>query len=1730
MKRRTHKLILYAVLLSRAGVGMAQSVPVASAQLPTGGNVVGGQASIQSSGAAMTIHQTSNRAVIDWNTFNVGAQAKVNFNQASPSAVVLNRVLDSNPSQILGQLSATGQVFISNPNGVIFGTSARVDVGGLVATTQSMSTADFMAGKSTFAGGNADAAVLNQGTLQAALGGYIALLAPQVRNEGVIVAREGTVALAAGAKTTLDFSGTRLVSVMVEQPVLNALIENKQLIRAEGGYVVMAARSASTLMRAVINTTGSIQAPSLVEKEGRIVLEGGNQGIVQVGGNLDVGATDPAAKGGAVVATGDKVWIGSDARIDASGPAGGGRINIGGGWQGLDTRIQNANAVVVEAGAKLNASATQQGNGGEVVVYSDTNNPSGMTRVAGELLARGGPNGGNGGRIETSGHWISTQGAQGSASAPKGEAGQWLFDPYNVTINGAPTFENTETTGTWTPSATNSRILNTAINDLLNAGTSVTVTTSGSGSDAGNITVGAEIKQNATAPAAKLTLNANRDIAINQAVTMTQSGSKLELISQSAGQIGINANVQVDSTSIKVTGQGSVMQTSGNLMTTNLGIHAPDSTITLDNVGNNVGVLAGTLGALTLRTGQGIDLGNPSGKGLFVGTVGDQTGVTATGTIQLRSTGNIYVNKDITTTSNASDAIVLNAGYALSANTLSGSDSADPYGPNVILATDKQIKADLAGRAVIYTGSASLGSSATTVSTYVAKVGKTNNLADPFRYNSAEVSPGGIAPSLSPLGASGLYLVTREQPKLTVTPDAQTMTYGATPPSAGALKTKITGFLNGDTEALAVSQSPTVNYSTAASQLSSSGNLKAGAHDLTPSGAASNIGYGFNYVNGTLTVDRAKISISGLAVPDKIYDGNQNAVIDTSNFAAGGIVSGTVAGNPVQDAFNLVSSKGLFDTKDVGTGKTVTLTNTYGGADLGNYTITDQATAKGNMLARPLTVTARAFDKQYDGTRTAQYSLTSDQITGDDITLSATSALFASTNAANNIAVNVGQLSISGGKQAGNYYLAQPATTTTANILPRDLTISGTTANSKPYDGTDTATITNVGTLGGLVAGESLGVAATGKFLAASAGSTGVTATYTLQDTLTGLAANYHLANSTGISATINKRELSLITPTTAQSKVYDGNTIAVVTVGTLGNFAPGETVTATATGTFDSPNAGSRTVTATYKLSDPNNYSRPDTTGLAATINRRSITLVGNQAVDKFEDGSNIATVTPGVALNVVSGDKVPITATGTFDSANPGTWRVNGTYTITDATANNNYQIVSSPTLAATIFQRPVKISEGCSTLGNAGGCVNTNNTSATTGGSPLIAALPATTSPRASLASNADAAFAVNGFNAPSITNPGSAATGTANASTNLAGSAIPGVAANVNLTNNTNVQSLSLAQMRALPASVQGQILSQLSANTGGPDNLGSASSNASPSELNRLSAVRGLSQQALASLSATQVEAIMANLSPLQLLSLSQPQVNALSASARSQLVQLLGAARETRNLTSAQIANLSATELTPRLPYLSDTQLLALSENQVRALDAQAKNGLAYLLGQNEALKQLAPAQVAALPPDNLAVVLPYLNATQLLGITSAQVRALSAPTRAELNAIVQTINEIRALNSRQVQLLMPTELANMIPYMGANQLLAISLGQASGLSPSQRQALSGLLDNIAQTRSLSNNQIAAMSATQLTPLLRFMSPAQLLSISDRQIISLPPAGQQELLTQLESAARGGVL
>ncbi|MDH4982410.1 filamentous hemagglutinin N-terminal domain-containing protein [Hyphomicrobium sp. D-2] len=242
-------------------------IPTPALAGPEGGNVVSGSASITQTGPVTDITQSSAKAIINWQGFSIAPSETVNFHQPDASSVVLNRVIGNESSLIQGALNANGQVFIVNSNGILFSDTANVNVGGLVASTLDISNDDFLAGNYTFAG-NSTASVVNKGQISATQGGYISLMGNTVSNQGVITATLGTVALASGKKTTLNFGGNSLVDVTIDQGVLNALVENRQLIRADGGRVIMTARAADAILSAQVNNSGIVQARTMAALTG----------------------------------------------------------------------------------------------------------------------------------------------------------------------------------------------------------------------------------------------------------------------------------------------------------------------------------------------------------------------------------------------------------------------------------------------------------------------------------------------------------------------------------------------------------------------------------------------------------------------------------------------------------------------------------------------------------------------------------------------------------------------------------------------------------------------------------------------------------------------------------------------------------------------------------------------------------------------------------------------------------------------------------------------------------------------------------------------------------------------------------------------------------------------------------------------------------------------------------------------------------------------------------------------------------------------------------------------------------------------------------------------------------------------------------------------------------------------------------------------------------------------
>ena len=426
----------FAALPTCALVGVM--VAGAALALPKNGNVVAGSAQIGAAGPKqLEIHQATDKAVIEWQSFDIGADELVTIHQPSELSSLLNRVLGPNGTSILGSLFANGQVVLVNPRGITFGPGSHVDVGSLIATTINIPDSDFMAGRLNFSEpGDPNAMVLNQGRITAAEGG---LVAPGVANDGIITARLGKVALAAGNKFTLDLYGDDLVRIAVDGAVLSevlgvdgevleALVSNSRTIEADGGLVQIGAVAAKGVVDTLINIDGYVRAESVAEQDGRIVFLGSGDGIVQVAGEVDASGQEAGETGGVVKVLGPKVALTGDAVIDVSGAAGGGEALIGGNFQGNGAE-PNAERTYVGGNTSIQADALANGDGGRVIVWADSD-----TRFYGEITAQGGAPGGDGGFVEVSGKEQLAFDGFVDISAPYGANGTLLLDPDEILI------------------------------------------------------------------------------------------------------------------------------------------------------------------------------------------------------------------------------------------------------------------------------------------------------------------------------------------------------------------------------------------------------------------------------------------------------------------------------------------------------------------------------------------------------------------------------------------------------------------------------------------------------------------------------------------------------------------------------------------------------------------------------------------------------------------------------------------------------------------------------------------------------------------------------------------------------------------------------------------------------------------------------------------------------------------------------------------------------------------------------------------------------------------------------------------------------------------------------------------------------------------------------------------------------------------------------------------------
>ncbi|MEY2928047.1 MAG: hypothetical protein RL367_2524, partial [Pseudomonadota bacterium] len=289
--------------------------------LPVGGTVAAGMASVSAGAASVTVTQTSDRAVINWQGFSVGQGNSVRFDQPNAAAATLNRVTGSTGSSIAGQISSNGAVYLINPNGIAITASGAVNTGGgFVASTLDIADVDFMAGKLVFAGKGASGRVQNAGTITAGQGAYVALLGGSVSNSGTIIVPAGRVGLGSGEQVTLDLNGNGFMQVAIPTGAITgdaALIDNAGSISASGGTVLLKAATVKAAVRNVINMSGGINADSALGNGGSIILLGGDGGTVTANGVLSARATGASGDGGFVETSGAEVQF-SGLKVDTS--------------------------------------------------------------------------------------------------------------------------------------------------------------------------------------------------------------------------------------------------------------------------------------------------------------------------------------------------------------------------------------------------------------------------------------------------------------------------------------------------------------------------------------------------------------------------------------------------------------------------------------------------------------------------------------------------------------------------------------------------------------------------------------------------------------------------------------------------------------------------------------------------------------------------------------------------------------------------------------------------------------------------------------------------------------------------------------------------------------------------------------------------------------------------------------------------------------------------------------------------------------------------------------------------------------------------------------------------------------------------------------------------------------------------------------------------------------------
>ncbi|WP_119173519.1 two-partner secretion domain-containing protein, partial [Aliarcobacter cryaerophilus] len=320
---------------------------------PTGGTVVSGTATISQNGNTTNINQSSNKAIINWQDFSIKSNETVNFNQPNSNSITLNRVIGNEKSIIDGALNANGQVWLINSNGVLFGKNAKVNTAGIVASTKDISNEDFNNGNYNFKG-NSNASIINEGEIKSLANTHATFIANSVTNKGVIEVHKGTINLIGASDVTLTLNENQNLSLKVNKGVLDALVDNQNLIVANGGQIYLTTNAKDELLKGVVNNSGIIEVNSLDELTQSEVILFAHGGTANISGTIN-------AKGGFVETSGKNLNVTNNSKIQAKK------------WliDPVNVTIDNSNGTVGNEKVGASVIQTTLNNGTDVTIQAD---------------------------------------------------------------------------------------------------------------------------------------------------------------------------------------------------------------------------------------------------------------------------------------------------------------------------------------------------------------------------------------------------------------------------------------------------------------------------------------------------------------------------------------------------------------------------------------------------------------------------------------------------------------------------------------------------------------------------------------------------------------------------------------------------------------------------------------------------------------------------------------------------------------------------------------------------------------------------------------------------------------------------------------------------------------------------------------------------------------------------------------------------------------------------------------------------------------------------------------------------------------------------------------------------------------------------------------------------------------------------------------------------------------